>query len=456
MAKLPLSTLLAADLPENWTYGQIVAPTGEEVGLGHQYGYNYQSEQINLAQTAANAINEAFADVADYVAAPTPGKSQALTTKGTDKALISLKGRTQVEKAEPAAEVSPDNLATLTGVHNPTITAASADNTQSNTQTVKGTLYNLPNGVCDEYDGVSGKLTRRVGRLVLDGSEDEGWFAATYVWSTQNIIPAAPPKSTSGHCTHFQAVSGNSSSLVGKNQLGIATSNQQISIGKATFASLEALKTYLASQSTAGTPVTVLYELAEPVTTYEQHDLTCYEGQTIISCDNPVLQDGDMAVTMADGRKVAYAARADVAGNAYQLGGIPASEYLSVTYGAWDSTFSCDGCTVTVNYAEYEKIGKQVYIYAKAVLTPISGDTNYLRIRGLPYPHANGKNFYAGIDFFQSFNIEAVGVCGSISNQTIWIQRNMWNGTTTSTTNLRANEIHNTLTLTISGTYLTD
>lgn len=321
---------------------------------------------------------------------PTPGKSQTLTTKATDKTLISLEGRTQVEKTDPAAEVSPDNLATLTGVHNPTITAASADNTQSNTQAITATLYSLPNGVCDEYDGVSGKLTRRVGRLVLDGSEDEGWFAATYVWSTQNIIPAAPPKSTSGHCTHFQAVSGNSSSLVGKNQLGIATSNQQISIGKATFASLEALKTYLTAQKTAGTPVTVLYELAEPVITYEQHDLVCYADQTAISCSDPVLQDSDMAVTVVDGREVFDVTR---------LGGLTAGTYLQ--QGEWKPVAygrTTEGNMVsTVSVAKYSRTGNMVCCALSMTLTGAGGASGEIAIRGIPFSSTGGFSSRASV-----------------------------------------------------------
>lgn len=387
----------------------------------------------------------------------TPGKSQTLNTKATDRALVALKGRTQVTKPNPEAEVSPENVATLTGVGNPTITAASTDGTQSNAQTIPYTLYNLPNGVCDEYDGVSGKLSKVIGKLTFSGTEN--WTKSSDQKVTGGTVFFLPMTEKNNLlCTHFKA------SVAADKELNAVSFTQSdtrviyvcIENNKIAESTADAFKAYLSAQSSAGTPVTVLYELAEPVITYEQHDLACYADQTVVSCMDPVLEDSDMAVTVADGRQVFDATRADIAGNAYQLGGIPASEYLSVAYGAWDSTFSCDGCTVTVNYAEYEKIGKQVYIYAKAVLTPISGDTNYLRIRGLPYPHANGKNFYAGIDFFQSFNIEAVGVCGSISNQTIWIQRNMWNGTTTSTTNLRANEIHNTLTLTISGTYLTD
>ena len=60
MATNPISTPLPADLPENWIAGQTVAPNGSDVGLAEQYGYNYQSQQINDAQRAINSIGEAF------------------------------------------------------------------------------------------------------------------------------------------------------------------------------------------------------------------------------------------------------------------------------------------------------------------------------------------------------------------------------------------------------------
>lgn len=60
MADRPFDTPLPADLPEDWTSGQIVAPAGADVGLSQQHGYNYLMEQVNAAQRAANAINESF------------------------------------------------------------------------------------------------------------------------------------------------------------------------------------------------------------------------------------------------------------------------------------------------------------------------------------------------------------------------------------------------------------
>lgn len=65
MANLP------ADLPENWTSGQIISPNGTEVGLDEKHGYNYLMQQVNAAQEAINAaqgnidaINQALETVA--------------------------------------------------------------------------------------------------------------------------------------------------------------------------------------------------------------------------------------------------------------------------------------------------------------------------------------------------------------------------------------------------------
>lgn len=62
---------LPADLPTNWTQGQIISPNGTEVGLSEQHGYNYLMEQVNAAQTAINtaqgaidSINQALESVA--------------------------------------------------------------------------------------------------------------------------------------------------------------------------------------------------------------------------------------------------------------------------------------------------------------------------------------------------------------------------------------------------------
>lgn len=67
MATKPIPAPLLADLPEDWTIGQTVAPTGEEVGLTQQHGYNYLMEKVNEAIQAINALNEGFEDVGGFI-----------------------------------------------------------------------------------------------------------------------------------------------------------------------------------------------------------------------------------------------------------------------------------------------------------------------------------------------------------------------------------------------------
>lgn len=57
MAKLP------ADLPENWTSGQIISPNGTEVGLDAKHGYNYLMKQVNAAQEEVNTLGDDVANI---------------------------------------------------------------------------------------------------------------------------------------------------------------------------------------------------------------------------------------------------------------------------------------------------------------------------------------------------------------------------------------------------------
>ena len=63
MAVKPVLYLLVADLPEDWVVNEIVAPTGEEVGLTQQHGYNYLMGKVNEAILAINDLNNGFENV---------------------------------------------------------------------------------------------------------------------------------------------------------------------------------------------------------------------------------------------------------------------------------------------------------------------------------------------------------------------------------------------------------
>ena len=69
---------------------------------------------------------------------------------------------------------SPAPISTITG----DMTITGADGAASDTVTVaigSAVCASLPNGTHDSYDAVTGVLTKRVGKVVFDGSADELW-----------------------------------------------------------------------------------------------------------------------------------------------------------------------------------------------------------------------------------------------------------------------------------------
>ncbi len=145
MAINPIPTPLPADLPENWQTGQTVAPKGSDVGLPEQYGYNYQSKQINDAQKAANDIGAQFPNLygkGDTVPVPdggTGGKTaaEALLNLGAQPGFnflvnsrFAYNGRNQQSYAAQAWMVdgwfSPSGSATITLPGGVTVTNAIA------------------------------------------------------------------------------------------------------------------------------------------------------------------------------------------------------------------------------------------------------------------------------------------------------------------------------------------
>ena len=91
MANKPLLNPLPADLPENWQINQIVAPTGAEVGLAEQYGYNM-------------AVMGAYLKMKPVVNMENVGKGLAKCIPARYSDLISL-NKTAIEEGMKAVEV---------------------------------------------------------------------------------------------------------------------------------------------------------------------------------------------------------------------------------------------------------------------------------------------------------------------------------------------------------------
>lgn len=136
-------------------------------------------------------------------------------------------------------------------------------------------LYGLP-GAEDTVEvstdgGVT--VTRRTAVLELDGTETNMSVAYSSTgYDRLYITPAKPAKvvataDTLGNvrCSHYETVTTDAQWSKGAEGIGVETTGQII-ILDAGLATLDAWKTYLAAQKTAGTPVTIVYELAAPET----------------------------------------------------------------------------------------------------------------------------------------------------------------------------------------------
>ena len=163
-------------------------------------------------------------------------------------------------------------------------------------------LRSLPNGVCDEIDLTSGVLTRRVGKVVIDGSEN--WYA----WTNIQMIQDTHVAFTLGHyfigtnykasnennllCNNF-AISDNYSTINNSKPYRLCALNNhelyalQFKIEKTALVSADCdgFKQWLQAN-----PTTVYYRLAEPTTeqlTPEQ--LKSFDSTTHIISDNKLM-----------------------------------------------------------------------------------------------------------------------------------------------------------------------
>lgn len=97
-----LSRPLPADLPTDWTQGQIIAPNGADAGLSQQHGYNYLMEQVNAAQSACNEIDKSVIDLSQkdgYIREVTNAAMNVISDTGV-LSLDMIQGNT-IQDGEP-------------------------------------------------------------------------------------------------------------------------------------------------------------------------------------------------------------------------------------------------------------------------------------------------------------------------------------------------------------------
>ena len=135
----------------------------------------------------------------------------------------------------------------------------------------------------DEQEIISGVVTRRIGILVFDGTESWGAGSAGSGYRKMSLtIPDMMPEGgaeVSGFCTHYKWEYANT---VGN--FYFAATGAVLQIVEESSKSLSAFKAWLAEQYAAGTPVIVLYPLAEPTTeSVTPQPLRTSDGNNVIT-----------------------------------------------------------------------------------------------------------------------------------------------------------------------------
>lgn len=107
---------LVADLPENWTQGQIISPNGTEVGLTQQHGYNYLMAQVNGAILAVIALQTTVDEMEGSISGLVverqlviPGSGWAMGAEGMY--YVDIPQADITEEMVPMVSVLPEDLA---------------------------------------------------------------------------------------------------------------------------------------------------------------------------------------------------------------------------------------------------------------------------------------------------------------------------------------------------------
>ena len=164
---------------------------------------------------------------------------------------------------------------------------------EENTQTtyLKEPLCGL-NGVYDELDYSKGKIIRRFGKKVFDGTENWNLYNISEEKKQYYITVNNYKYSETEITTMSNYFVGDIINNRTKNNNTVYTTSNGIAFRCDNFATLEEWKAFLAEQYANGTPVEIVYELATPIIEH-------------IDCSNKIAQfDGQTNIYNTDGAEL--------------------------------------------------------------------------------------------------------------------------------------------------------
>ena len=142
----------------------------------------------------------------------------------------------------------------------------------------------------DEQDIIAGNVTRKVKVYVFNGTEPWTLPGGADYFRLDGMFEDAIPYGSDNPaivCSHFVGKPSKTSAgnmVDGDIKLGYTSTYNRLYLKYAAMTNADDLKAWFASQAAAGTPVIVVYPLAEPVTeSVTPHPLNLVEGDNIVS-----------------------------------------------------------------------------------------------------------------------------------------------------------------------------
>ena len=116
----------------------------------------------------------------------------------------------------------------------------------------------------DSYDAATGKITRRVGVKVLDGTEGWASYQSGACWAAGSLLKDKVSGNYISFSTHYGWTSSDISNM--QNNRFLLHGTERLCIKDDRFETATGFRRFLADQYAAGNPVIVVYPLATPVT----------------------------------------------------------------------------------------------------------------------------------------------------------------------------------------------
>jgi len=254
-------------------------------GKTFKVSYNhtpYQGSNIALVYTQADGSDRGEVIGSNRVSSASAGNrtnvSLKILTPDTDGSHVFVFDNIQIEEGDTATEYTPYNplCATCNGQIENYVSATgtvSQNDTPSPDNPIEPVFYKQGDMVlrkvgdyADSYDATTGKITRRVGVKVFDGTENWANQSETrYALNLADCLRDAGEFSVLS--SHFKGVSTSTGwASVKPGQVKKGRHDSVFAFNLENCLTVQDFKQYLAAQYAAGTPVTVYYPLATETT----------------------------------------------------------------------------------------------------------------------------------------------------------------------------------------------